>query len=96
MTTDRNVVKTNWYIPDAWRAGQEPEAITEALKIGEQIIGLLIQAVTLIEQARQDVYLIIDNAAVRCQVIVDQLMRERARLAPVLTRLRAASRAVVS
>jgi hypothetical protein len=64
----------------------------EALKIGEQVMGLFIQAAALIEQACQNV----DDAAVWCQVIVDQLMRERARLAPVLTRLRTASRAVVS
>lgn len=96
MTTDGNMTKSNWYIADAWRIGQEPEAIMEALKTGEQIIGLFIQAATLIEQACREVYLIIDHAAVRCQVIVDQLMRETVRLAPVLTRLRAASRAVAS
>jgi hypothetical protein len=94
MTSDGNVIKTGWYTADAWRVGQEPEAIMEALKVGEQVMGLLIQAATLIEHACQDVYLIIDNAAVRCQVIVDQLIREIVRLAPVLTRLRAASRAV--
>jgi hypothetical protein len=96
MATGGNVIKTNLYTPDAWRVGQEPDAIMEALKLGEQVMGLFIQAATLIEQACQDVYLIIDNAAVWCQMIVDQLMRERARLAPVLTRLRAASRVVVS
>lgn len=96
VTTDGNVMKTSWYTPDAWRMGQEPEAIREALKLGDQVMGLFIQAATLIQQACQDVYLIIDNTAVRCQVMVDQLMREIVRLAPILTRLRAASRAVAS
>jgi hypothetical protein len=42
------------------------------------------------------VYLIIEDAAVRCQMIVDQSMREIVRLAPILARLQAASRAVAS
>jgi hypothetical protein len=96
VTTDGNVMKTSWYVTDAWRTGQEPEAIMEALQIGEQITGLIIQAATLIEEARRTVSLIIEDAAVRCQMIVDQLMREIVRLAPILTRLQAASRAVAS
>jgi len=31
MISDGNVTATNWYIPDAWRTGQEPDAIMEAL-----------------------------------------------------------------
>jgi hypothetical protein len=89
-------MKTSWYVTDAWRAGQEPEAIMEALRMGEQVIGLFIQAATLIEEACRTVYLIIEDAAVRCQMIVDQLMREIVRLAPILARLQAASRAVAS
>lgn len=96
MTTDGNVMKTSWYVTDAWRAGQEPEAIREALRMGEQVIGLFIQAATLIEESCRNVYLIIEDAAVRCQMIVDQLMREIVRLAPILARLQAASRAVAS
>jgi hypothetical protein len=94
VTTDGNVIKTSWYVTDAWRAGQEPEAISEALRMGEQVIGLFIQAATLIEEACRDVSLIIEDAAVRCQMIVDQLVREIVRLAPILARLQAASRAV--
>lgn len=96
MTSDGSMATVNWYTADAWRVGQEPEAITEALRLGEQIIGLVIQAATVIDDACRNVYLIIDDAAVRCQVIVDQLMREIVWLAPLLTRLRAASRAVVA
>jgi len=68
----------------------------EALKMGEQVIGLFIQAATLIEEACRTVYLIIEDAAVRCPVIVDQLMREIMRLAPILARLQTASKAVAS
>lgn len=96
MVSMRNVVRTGWYTSDAWRVGQEPEAITEALKLGEQIMGLFIRAATVIEQASRNADGIIENSAARCQVIVDQLMRERVRLAPLLARLRAASKAVVS
>jgi hypothetical protein len=90
------MVTVNWYTADAWRVGQEPEAITEALKWGEQVMALFIQAATLIEDTCRNVYLITDNAAVQCQVIVDQLMREIVWLAPILARLRAASRAAVA
>lgn len=96
VTTNRDVVKPSWYAPDAWRVGQEPEAITEAVEVGEQIMGLFIQAATLIEQACQNVELIIENTAAWCQMIVDQLMREALRLIPILTRLQAAHRAVAS
>lgn len=96
MTSDGSMATVNWYTADAWRVGQEPEAITEALKLGKQIMGLFIQAATAIEDPCRNVYLIIDDVAVRCQVIVDQLMRGIVWLAPLLTRLRAASRAVAA
>jgi hypothetical protein len=96
VTTDGNVSKTSWYVTNAWRAGQEPEAIREALRMGEHVIGLIIQAATLIKEACHTVYPIIEDAAVRCQMIVDQLMREIVRLAPILARLQAGSRAVAS
>lgn len=95
MTTDGNVMTTNWYTPDAWRTGQEPDAIVEALVIGEQVMGLLAQAAILIDEACQNVTPIINNTAVRCQVIVDQLVCEMTRLAPIVIRLRAASGAVM-
>lgn len=95
MSTDGNVTATNWYTPDAWRTGQEPDAIMEALAIGEQIMGLLVQAAILIEEACQNVNQIINNTTVRCQVIVNQLIREMTRLAPIVIRLRAASGAVM-
>ena len=63
--------------------------------MGEQVIGLLVQAAILVEEACQNVAPIIDNTAVRCQVIVDQLAREMTRLAPIVIRLRAASGAVM-
>jgi len=95
MISDGNVTTTNWYTPDAWRTGQEPDAIMEALAMGEQVMGLLVQAAILIEEACQNVTPIIDNTTVRCQVIVDQLAREIARMVPILIRLRAASGAVM-
>jgi hypothetical protein len=96
MTIKWDVVKPSWYAPDAWRVGQEPEAITEAFQMGEQIMDLFIQAATLIEQACQNVEVIIENSAAWCQMIVDQLMREALRLIPILARLQAAHRAVAS
>jgi hypothetical protein len=87
---------TNVFIPDAWRAAQEPDAITEAVRIGEQITTLLVQAATLIERAFQNVDSIIENTNLGCQQILDQLTRETNRLAPVLYRLRAAAKAVRS
>jgi F0F1-type ATP synthase membrane subunit b/b' len=87
---------TNVFIPDAWRAAQEPEAITEAVRIGEQITTLLAQAAILIERACQNVEAIIENANLGCQQILDRLTRETTRLTPVLSRLRAANKAVRS
>lgn len=85
---------TNVFIPDAWRAAQEPDAITEAVRMGEQITTLLAQAATLIERACQNVEAIIENTNRGCQQILDQLTHETTRLTPVLSRLRAATKAV--
>lgn len=81
------------FVPDAWRAAQEPEAIGEAFTIGVQTIVLVTQAATLINQARQSVG--INDAEASCQVIVDRLADQTSRLRPVLWRLRAASKAVI-
>lgn len=96
MTFNWNVSKTNWYTTDAWRAAQEPDAIAEAITIGEQIRDLLTHAAGLIEHACQDVDSIIEDATLRCQVILDRLTGEAHRLEPTLTRLRAANKAVKS
>lgn len=81
-------------VSGAWRAGQQPDALSEAIKVGEQITDLLEEAATLVQRACQQVDAIIDTASLRCQAILDQIAREAARLTPVLTRLRAASKAV--
>ena len=96
MITDWNVTKTNWYTTTAWRVAQEPEAIAEAVKIGEQVIELLTRAAGFIEHACRDVDSIIENATLRGQVILDQLAVETDRLTPALARLRAANKAVRS
>lgn len=82
------------FIPDAWRAAQEPDAISEALARGEQITTLVTQAVTLIDRASQSVEAIMENTTLRCQPILAQLAGETDRLELVLMRLRAAKRAV--
>ena len=84
------------FITDAWRTAQEPDALSEALTRGEQIIALVTQAATLIDRASQGVEAIIENTTLRCQPILDQLASEVDRLTPVLTRLRAARKAVKS
>lgn len=84
-------VTTNVFVPDAWRAAQEPEAITEALSMGEHITTLATQAITLIDRACHNVESIIENTTLRCQPILDQLASEIDRLTPILTRLRAAA-----
>lgn len=96
MTTNRNVTKTNGSIINAWRGAQKPDAIAQALKIGEQITDLLTEATTLVQRARWSVDLIIEDAYTRCQEILNRLADEADRLAPVLLRLRAASKAVIS
>jgi hypothetical protein len=94
--THWDVTKTNWLVGDAWRAGRHPDALTEAIKIGEQIIELMTQAIDLIERACAEVDSIVQNANLRCQVILDHLYGQINRLDPVLSRLRAASKAVTS
>lgn len=96
MSINWNVATTNWYTVDAWRAGHQPDAIMEATKFGEQIIELMAQAIGLIELADADVDSIVQNARLRCQVILDQLYGHIDRLDLVLSRLRAASKAVRS
>ncbi|MGH3772709.1 MAG: hypothetical protein ACRDRW_15160 [Pseudonocardiaceae bacterium] len=84
------------FITDAWRAAQEPDALTEALTRGQRITTLLTQATTLIERASHSMETIIENTTLRCQPILDQLAGETDRLELVLMRLRAAKRAVKS
>lgn len=96
MATNWNATKTNWYVIDAWRAGQEPDAIAQAVTIGEQITDLLAEAATLVQRARWNADSIIEDAYIRCQAILDRLTGGTDRLAPVLIRLRAASKAVIS
>jgi hypothetical protein len=88
------VSNDEWSVVDAWHTGGQPEAIVEAIKVGEQITDLLTQAATLVQRACREVDSIVDNASLRCQTILDQIAREAARLRPMLTRLRAASKAV--
>ena len=84
----------NWYTDDAWSAALNPDAINEAVMIGEQIIELLTQTIGLVEHACADVNPIIEN--LRCKVILDGLYGQVDRLNPALSRLRSASKAVAS
>jgi hypothetical protein len=95
--TNWNLPKTaNWYLADAWRAALNPDAITEAVTIGEQIIELLAQTIGLVERACADVNPIIENTHPRCKVILDGLHGQANRLDPALARLRSAGKAVTS
>lgn len=94
MAINWSVIKKSWYSTDAWRAAQEPDAIAEAIKFGEQITELLTQAASLIDRACQDMDSIIENTTPRCRIILDQLTDEADRLTSALTRLRAAHKAV--
>jgi hypothetical protein len=96
MTINWKAMKTRWYATDAWRAAHEPEAIREAITMGEQIVTLLTHAVTLVERAYQDMDSIIEDATIQGEAIVDRLHIQATRLEPVLTRLRAADKAVVN
>lgn len=82
------------FVTDAWRAAQEPDALTEALSRGHQITTLITQATTLIDRACTSVEAIIENTTLRCQPILDQLAGETDRLELVLARLRATSKVV--
>jgi hypothetical protein len=95
--TNWNLPKTvNWYLADAWRAALNPDAITEAVTIGEQIIELLTQTIALVERACAGVNPIIENTHPRCKVILDGLYGQAHRLDPALARLRSAGKAVTS
>lgn len=91
-----NAIRTHVFIPDAWRAGRQPEALAQAVTIGEQIIELINQAIRLIEQACADADQIVPGARLRCQAIADRLCVQSHRIGPVLSRLRAAAQAVKS
>lgn len=86
-----DVEKTHWQVAEAWRGAQKPDAIIEAIRVGEQVIDLLTQATALVERACQDTETLIDNAHLYCQPILDRLTSETDRVKPVLSRLRAAS-----
>jgi hypothetical protein len=90
------ITKINCFVGDAWRAGRHPDALTDAITIGEQTVELMTQAIGLIEHACADVKSIVHNAHLRCEVILDHLYSQIDRLDPVLSRLRAASKAVTS
>jgi uncharacterized protein YfcZ (UPF0381/DUF406 family) len=94
--TDLDVTKINLFVSDAWRAGRQPNALADAVTIGEQITELIHRAIGLIGHACTDVETIVHNANLRCQTILDQLYDQINRLDPVLSRLRAASKAVRS
>ena len=94
MTPKWDVTRINLYTTDAWRAGRQPEALAEAVMIGEQIRELLTQAIGLVERACAEVEPIIENTTGRCQVMCSQLYGHVDRLDPVLSRLRAATKAV--
>ena len=95
MNIDWNITKTHWHTSTAWRAAQQPEAIAEAVRMGEQVSDLLTRAARLVHSACRDVDPLVESAHLRCQVILDRLTGETDRLVPVLRRLRAA-RAVTS
>jgi len=96
MNINWKAMKIKWGATDAWRAAHEPDAIREAITMGEQILTLLTHAVTLIERACQEMDPIIEDATRRGEVLVDRLHAQATRLEPVLTRLRAADKAVTS
>jgi hypothetical protein len=96
VMTNGNVAKASWYVPDAWRAVLAPDAIIEALAIGEQTIQLLTQTISLVERAYADMNQIIDNAHLRRQTILNQLYGQADRLDLVLRRLRSVGKAVTS
>ncbi len=89
-------MSNNIHVIDAWRIAQEPEAILEAIVIGQQITDFIGQARGEIERACHDMAPIIEHTRRQCQGILDQLAREAHRVAPVLTRLQAINQAVAS
>lgn len=87
-------MSNNIHVVDAWRIAQEPDAIIEAIVIGEQISDFISQARSEVERACHDMTPIIEHTHCQCQQILDQLAREARRVAPVLTRLQAINQAV--
>jgi hypothetical protein len=94
MAVNGKMLKENWCIIDAWHAAQEPDAIIQAIKVGEQITDLLAEAAILIRRARWDVDVVIEGTYIRCQELLRRLADETDRLISALLRLRAASKAV--
>jgi hypothetical protein len=90
MNIDWKITKPYWYTTAAWRVAQQPEAIAEALMMGEQVHDLLTRATRLVTNACRDTGTGVQYAPLRCQVILDRLASETDRLVPVLRRLRAA------
>jgi hypothetical protein len=95
MAINGKMLKENWYVIDAWHAAQEPDAIIQAIRIGEQITDLLAEAAILIRRARWGVDVVIEGAYIRCQELLRRLADETDRLISALLRLRAASKAVI-
>lgn len=91
-TNDGNVTTPS--IMEAWRT-VEPEVIIQALRIGEHVSDLFVGAARLVQRARWNVDSIIEDAYIRCQIILDRLSDETDRLTPILMLLRAASKAVI-
>jgi hypothetical protein len=87
-------MSTNIHVVDAWRIAQEPDAIIEAMVIGEEISDFISQARSEVERACHDMTPIIEHTHRQCQGILDQLAREARRVTPVLTRLQAINQAV--
>ena len=90
MNIDWNTMKTQSYMSLAWRVAQQPDAIAEAVRTGEQVNDLLTHAARLVHRACRDVDPLVESASLRCQVILDRLTGQTDRLIPVLRRLRAA------
>jgi predicted HAD superfamily Cof-like phosphohydrolase len=90
MSIDGNITKTYRYTSAAWRVAHHPEAITEAVRMGEQISDLLTQATRLLHSARREADHITQYTPLRYQAIQDRLTGEIDRLVPLLRRLRAA------
>lgn len=90
MSVEWNITKKYWYTSAAWRVAAHPEAITEALRTGEQVHDLLTRAARMVDSACLEVSCAVEHAPLRCQVILDRLAGETDHLIPVLRRLRAA------
>jgi hypothetical protein len=89
-------MSNNIHVVDAWRIAQEPDAILEAIVIGQQITDFIGQARGEIERACHDMTPIIEHTHRQCHAILDQLAREAHRIALMLTRLQVMNQAVAS